>query len=55
MGFARSLGASTTQRARKVLLLDQSGLRTAEDISALLLTPKGWLCTLEHKSCQSAC
>ena len=55
MGFANALGTTPAQRDRKVLLLDQSGLRTAEDISALLLTPKGWLCTLEHKSCQAAC
>ncbi|KAL1504902.1 hypothetical protein AB1Y20_008670 [Prymnesium parvum] len=53
--FAAALSASSEQRERKVLLLDQSGLRTADDISALLLTPKGWLCTLEHKSCQSTC
>eukprot|EP00966_Prymnesium_polylepis_P235487 5446482-Prymnesium_polylepis.1 len=54
-GFAHALGGTAAQRDRKLLLLDQSGLRTSDDISALMLTPKGWLCTLEHKSCQMAC
>ena len=40
---------------RRVLLLDTSALVTADDLSNLLVTPKGWLCTLEHKSCQNAC
>ena len=43
------------QLAQRVLLLDIRALQTANDLSNLLVTPKGWLCTLEHKSCQHAC
>lgn len=48
-----ALGAQA--RERRALLLDTSALTTADDLSNLLVTPKGWLCTLEHKSCQNAC
>ena len=51
--FGDALGAAG--RERRVLLLDASELRTVNDLSNLLVTPKGWLCTLEHKSCQFAC
>ena len=52
-----ALGAAlgTRARDRRVLLLDTSALVTADDLSNLLVTPKGWLCTLDHKSCQHAC
>lgn len=30
-------------------------LYSADDFSNLLVSSKGWLCTLEHKSCQQAC
>lgn len=49
-GVIASAGVSS-----RVLLLDIAGLRSADDVSNLLVTPKGWLCTLEHKSCQMAC
>lgn len=39
----------------RLLLLDPSNLREYDDLSGLLVTPKGWLCTLEHKSCQHTC
>ena len=51
--FGRTLGAAGT--SQRVLLLDVASLRSADDVSNLLVTPKGWLCTLEHKSCQMAC
>ena len=52
-----ALGAALGARGRdrRVLLLDTAALKSADDISNLLVTPKGWLCTLEHKSCQNAC
>ena len=52
-----ALGAALGAQARdkRVLLLDTSALKAADDLSSLLVTPKGWLCTLEHKSCQHAC
>ena len=34
---------------------DQSALRGIDDLSNLLLVPKGWLCTLTHKRCQHTC
>ena len=34
---------------------DISAFVSADDVGNLLATPKGWLCTLEHKSCQAAC
>ena len=52
--WGAALGAAGT-RPKRVLLLDVSDLETADDVSNLLATPKGWLCTLEHKSCQNAC
>merc|ERR1711871_1781190 len=42
-------------RSQRVVLLDVEALVSADDVSNLLVTPKGWLCTLEHKSCQMAC
>ena len=48
-----ALGAAG--RDKRVLLLDVSRLVRPDDVSNLLVTPKGWLCTLEHKSCQMAC
>jgi hypothetical protein len=42
-------------RDRRVLYLDTSALTSPDDLSNLLVSPKGWLCTLEHKSCQYAC
>ena len=52
-----ALGVALGARARdrRVLLLDTRALVTADDLSNLLVTPKGWLCTLDHKSCQNAC
>jgi hypothetical protein len=55
-GFGAALGRGGEQaRSRRVLLLDLSDLRSPDDVGNLLYTPKGWLCTLEHKSCQNAC
>ena len=51
--FGQALGAAG--REKRVLLLDLSELVSADDVGNLLATPKGWLCTLEHKSCQNAC
>ena len=51
--FGAALGGDG--RAKRVLLLDTSALTSADDVGNLLATPKGWLCTLEHKSCQNAC
>jgi hypothetical protein len=53
--FGEALGGVSGARDRRVLLLDTSALASADDIGNLLATPKGWLCTLEHKSCQNAC
>ena len=53
LAIATALGSAT--RERRLLLLDQSRLKTDDDLSNLLLSPKGWLCTAEHKSCQNAC
>ena len=49
-----SLGAGGT-RPKRVLLLDVGDITSADDIGNLLATPKGWLWTIEHKSCQNAC
>ena len=53
----RRLGEAVgrAERGRRVLLLDTSRISSADDVGNLLATPKGWLCTLEHKSCQNAC
>ena len=53
----RRLGEAVgrAERDRRVLLLDTSLISSADDVGNLLATPKGWLCTLEHKSCQNAC
>jgi len=51
--FGAALGGGSV--ASRVLLLDTSLLSSADDVGNLLATPKGWLCTLEHKSCQHAC
>ena len=53
MGFGQALRSAGNDH--RVLLLDITGFRAPDDISHLLATPKGWLCTLEHKSCQHAC
>ena len=52
--WGAALGAGGT-RPKRVLLLDVGDITSADDIGNLLATPKGWLCTLEHKSCQNAC
>ena len=52
--LGKALGAGDT-RHKRVLLLDVKHLTSADDVGNLLATPKGWLCTLEHKSCQHAC
>ena len=52
--FARMLNAPSLPSAR-LLLLDASQLTTADAMRSLLVSPKGWLCTLDHKSCQNAC
>ena len=51
--LGRSLGAAA--RERRVLYLDTSAFASPDELSNLIVTPKGWLCTLEHKSCQFAC
>ena len=53
VALGRALGAQG--RDRRILLIHPGNLASADDLSSLLATPKGWLCTLEHKSCQSAC
>lgn len=53
--FAHALGDTLDARDKKLLLIDPTDLQLADDISTLLATPKGWLCTLEHKSCQHTC
>ena len=40
---------------KQLLLLDTEALSGPDDVSSLLVSPKGWLCTLEHKSCQYTC
>lgn len=53
LGAALSAGAL---RGARLLLLDAAELSEAyDDLSRLLITVKGWLCTLEHKSCQHTC
>lgn len=54
LGFARQLNAPTLLPAR-LLLLDATALDTPDAVRSLLVSPKGWLCTLDHKSCQNAC
>ena len=39
----------------RLLLLDATALDTPDAVRSLLVSPKGWLCTLDHKSCQAAC
>ena len=41
--------------ARLVQVLDATALDTPDAVRSLLVSPKGWLCTLDHKSCQAAC
>ena len=53
--FARALGTDAATRGARLLLIDQSALRGIDDLSNLLLVPKGWLCTLTHKRCQHTC
>ena len=50
-----ALTAALAKAGKRVLLLDTRMLTNADDVGNLLATPKGWLCTLEHKSCQNAC
>ena len=40
---------------KQLMLLDIEALTSADDVTSLLLSPKGWLCTAEHKSCQFTC
>ena len=51
--FGEALGKA--DRTKRVLFLDTADVTTSSELSNLLVTPKGWLCTLEHKSCQFAC
>ena len=53
--IARALGADEAVRHKRLLLLDTDQLTTAEDLANLLVSPKGWLCPLEHKICQFTC
>ena len=53
--FARALGTDAATRGARLLLIDQSALRGIDELSNLLLVPKGWLCTLTHKRCQHTC
>jgi hypothetical protein len=53
--FARALGTDAATRGARLLLIDQGALRGIDDLSNLLLVPKGWLCTLTHKRCQHTC
>lgn len=41
--------------SKRLLLLDASQLASPDALRTLLASPKGWLCTLDHKSCQNAC
>ena len=52
--LARALNAPDLQ-GKQLLLLDKSAVVTPDALRSLLVSPKGWLCTLEHKSCQHAC
>ncbi len=54
LGLARQLNAPPLLPVR-LLLLDAAALDTPDALRSLLVSPKGWLCTLEHKSCQAAC
>lgn len=54
LAFARQLNAPSLL-SRRLLLLDTSRLDTPDALRSLFVSPKGWLCTLEHKSCQAAC
>ena len=53
--FAKALGTDAATRGARLLLIDASQLTSIEDLSNLLLVPKGWLCTLTHKRCQHTC
>ena len=52
--LARLLGGETNRNAR-LLLVDTSALTTPEDLSNMIMAPKGWLCTLDYRSCRHAC
>lgn len=52
--FARAL-ADAGGTEKQLMLLDIEALTSADDVTSLLLSPKGWLCTAEHKSCQFTC
>ena len=54
VAFARAL-ADAGGTDKQLLLLDTDALTSPDDVSSLLVSPKGWLCTLEHKSCQHTC
>ena len=40
---------------KQLMLLDIEALTSPDDVTSLLFSPKGWLCTAEHKSCQFTC
>ena len=52
--FASAL-ADAGGTAKQLLLLDTAALTSPDDVTNLLFSPKGWLCTAEHKSCQFTC
>jgi hypothetical protein len=52
--FARAL-ADAGGTDKQLMLLDIEDLTSPDDVTSLLFSPKGWLCTAEHKSCQFTC
>ena len=53
-GMERALGSDDARRAR-LLLLDLDDLASAEQLSNLLIGPRGSLCELDQRGCQSTC
>jgi hypothetical protein len=47
--------ASAQVVGKRLLLLDLNELHHPEELSNLLISPKGWLCPLDHKSCVFTC
>jgi len=46
--FAQRLNAPSLL-GKRLLLLDTSALKTPDMLRSLFVSPKGWLCTLEHR------
>ena len=53
--FADTLGADPRKRKAHLLLLDVEAINTSYALASLHVALKGWLCELDHKSCQHTC